>query len=77
MTTKKIIDISVTATLDKILGIYCDEVDAVPTQETKAFFREWERHVPAKLIRQCIYAGIFWAYTRPETIYIDENYVPD
>ena len=56
-----------------ILGEYCEDIGVIPTQEGKKFFREWNTKVPAKLIRQCIFAGIFWAKKHPEDIVIEEG----
>lgn len=55
-----------------ILGEYCEDIDAIPTQEGKKFFREWDTKVPAKLIRQCMFAGIFWAKKHPDDVIIEE-----
>ena len=56
-----------------ILNEYCEDIGVIPTQEGKKFFREWNTKVPAKLIRQCIFAGIFWAKKHPEDIVIEEG----
>ena len=61
--------------LETILAEYCKDINAIPTQEGKRFFREWNTKVPAKLIRQCIFAGVFWATKHPEDIVIEG--VPD
>ena len=55
-----------------ILGEYCEDIAAIPTQEGKRFFREWNTKVPAKLIRQSIFAGILWAKKHPEDVIIEE-----
>jgi len=59
--------------LGTILGEYCEDIDAIPTQEGKRFFREWNTKVPAKLIRQCIFAGIFWVKKHPEDIDVTDR----
>ena len=59
--------------LGTILGEYCEDINTVPTQECKRFFREWNTKVPAKLIRQCIFAGIFWTKKHPEDVIIKET----
>jgi len=51
-----------------ILDEYTDGVATVPTEEAKQFFKEWEGKVPVKLIRQSIFAGIYWAYTHPRDV---------
>ena len=56
-----------------ILNEYCEDIGVIPTQEGKKFFREWNTKVPAKLIRQCVFAGIFWAKKHPEDIVIEEG----
>ena len=56
-----------------ILNEYCEDIGVIPTQEGKKFFREWNTKVPAKLIRQCIFAGVFWAKKHPEDIVIEEG----
>lgn len=57
--------------LETILADYCENVDAVPTQQAKQFFREWNGKVPAKLILQCIFAGVHWAITHPEDVEVE------
>lgn len=59
-------------TSEKILAEYCEAIMSIPTQKAKAFFREWNGKVPAALIRQTIFAGIFWAIAHPEDIEIME-----
>ena len=58
--------------LGTILDEYCENISAIPTQEGKRFFREWNNKVPAKLMRQCIFAGIFWAKKHPEDVVVEE-----
>ena len=50
--------------LSTILGEYCDDLEVVPTQNCKDFFGKWETKVPAKLIRQCIFAVARYAGKR-------------
>ena len=57
--------------LGTILGEYCEDVGIIPTQEGKRFFREWDTKVPAKLIRQCIFAGVYWAKKHPEDVIME------
>ena len=54
--------------LIKILDEFCEDMKDIPTEEAKEYFGSWNTKVPAKLIRQCIYAGIFWALKHPEEI---------
>ena len=57
----------------KILDEYCEGVETVPTEEAKAFFRRaLLAKVPAKLMRQCIFAGIYWAKQHPEDVVVVE-----
>ena len=58
--------------LGRILEEYCEKVEVVPTVKGKAFFREWDGKVPTALIRQCIFAGIYWAKTHPEDVVVTE-----
>ena len=55
-------------TLETVVMEYCENVEAVPTEEGKQFFREWNGKVPAKLIQNCIFAGIYYAKAHPEDI---------
>ena len=59
--------------LGTILDEYCEQVGLVPTVAGKAFFREWDGEVPAKLLRQCIFAGIFWAKQHPDDVVVVEE----
>lgn len=59
--------------LSTILEEYCDDMEFVPTQNCKDFFGKWETGVPAKLVRQCIFAGIFWARKHPEDVVVTEE----
>ena len=59
--------------LGTILGEYCEDMGAIPTQEGMRFFREWNIKVPAKLIRQSIFAGIYWAKKHPGDIIVTEG----
>ncbi len=59
--------------LGRILAEYCEDIGAIPTQEGKRFFREWNTKVPTKLIRQCIFAGIYWVKKYPEDITVVEG----
>ena len=58
--------------LETILADYCENVEAIPTQQGKQFFREWNGRVPAKLIRQCIFVGIYYAIVHPEDVEVSE-----
>ena len=58
------------AKIGKILEEFCEEVDVIPTHEGKQFFKSWNGKVPVKLIRQCIFAGIFWANQHPDDIVV-------
>lgn len=51
-----------------ILKEYCENVTEIPIEKAKAYFEEWGGKVPGKLIRQCIFAGIYWALAHPEDI---------
>ena len=64
----KDIEIDERVTLGNILDSYCEEVEEIPTEKGKEFFRKWEGKVPPMLIRQCIMAGIFFAYNYPNKI---------
>ena len=55
-----------------ILADYCENVEGVPTQKCKEFFREWNERVPAKLIGQCIFAGIYYAIAHPEDVEVSD-----
>ena len=59
--------------LGSILDEYCDDMGAIPTKAGKQFFREWNTKVPAKLIRQCVFAGIFWAKKHPEDVVVRDE----
>lgn len=59
--------------LATILAEYCEDMEVIPTQKCKDFFGEWDEKVPAKLVRQCIFAGIFWVKKHPEDIMITEG----
>ena len=54
--------------LEQILADYCENVGTVPTEQGKAFFREWNGKVPGELIRQCIFAGIYYAVAHPDDL---------
>ncbi len=73
MSNKITLNIRTNASISEILCVFCDEVDAVPTQETKAFFREWEGRVPYKLLNQCLFAGAYWAHAHPDRITFEET----
>ena len=53
-----------------ILDEYCEAVDAVPTEEAKRYFRSMNGKVDPKLVRQCIFAGIYWATQHPEDVVV-------
>ena len=57
-------------TIETILAEYCEGIDGIPTQPCKTYFREYNTKVPAKLIRQCIFAGVFWAKKHPEDVVV-------
>ena len=68
---EKIVDIgfkSEKTMLIKILDEFCEDMECIPTDVGKRYFRSWNYKVDPKLIRQCIYAGIFWALKHPELI---------
>lgn len=44
-----------------ILDEFAEDIDQVPTEEAKQFFRDWNNRVPAKLIRTCIFAGMHYS----------------
>ena len=73
MPIQQIKKILIDATLGDILDAYCEDVETVPTDTAKAYFRDWTEDVPAKLIRQCIFAGVFWAHSHPETVTIEKT----
>lgn len=73
MTNQKVKKISIDAALSDILDAYCEDVETVPTDKAKMFFQYWEAQLPYKLLRQCILAAVFWAYSHPETITIEET----
>lgn len=47
--------------LIEILDDYATDIEGIPTDEGKHFFRRWNDRVPAKLIRGCIFAGMHYA----------------
>ncbi len=55
-----------------ILDKYCEDIDVIPTEEGKRFFNNWNTKVPAKLIRQAMFAGVYWAKKHPEDVIIEE-----
>ena len=55
-----------------ILDEYCEDIDVIPTKEGKRFFNGWNGKVPAKLIRQAMFAGVYWAKKHPEDVIIEE-----
>ena len=59
--------------LGEILAEYCEDMGVIPTQECKRFFGEWNTKVPAKLIRQCVFAGIHYAKKHPDDIMLVEG----
>lgn len=60
-------------TLGEILFEYCEKVGIIPTEEGKGFFEEWNNKVPAKLIRQTIFAGIYFALRHPDRIILEKE----
>jgi len=67
----KIIDIQINGGGEEIMTIldeYCEEIAVIPTEEGKNYFRSFEGKVPPKFVRQCIFAGIFFALKHPERI---------
>ena len=58
--------------LGTILDEYCEDIVGIPTRAGKQFFQEWNRKVPSKLIRQAIFAGVYWAKKHPEDVIIEE-----
>jgi len=67
----KIIDIQINDGGEEIMTIldeYCEEIVVIPTENAKSYFRDWNRIVPPKFVRQCIFAGIFFALKHPERI---------
>jgi len=55
-----------------ILNEFCDNLTSIPTGEGKRFFADGNGRVPGKLIRQCIFACIYWAKAHPDDIVIME-----
>jgi hypothetical protein len=72
MTNQQVKSIIVDATLADILDAYCEDVETIPTAKAKAFFLRSTVTGSGKLMRQCIFAGIFWAHSHPETINIEQ-----
>jgi len=68
---EKIIDIHINddgEEIEAILAEYCEDIVAIPTEEGKRYFRGFVGKVPPKFVRQCIFAGIFFALKHPERI---------
>lgn len=59
--------------LGTILDKYCEDLDVIPTEKGKRFFKQWNTKVPAKLIRQAMFSGIYWAKKHPEDVIIEEE----
>ena len=55
-----------------IFDEYCEDIDSIPTRQGKRFFRGWDGKVPAKLIRQAMFAGVYWGKKHPEDVIIEE-----
>lgn len=55
-------------TLQVILDEYVDAIDVIPKDQGRAYFAAWSGRVDPKLIRQTIYAGIYYAMTHPDKI---------
>ena len=72
MTTISDITLKSNPTIGAILGEYCEDIDIIPTKGGKRFFEQWNNKVPAKLIRQAMFAGIYWAKNHPEDVIIEE-----
>lgn len=53
-----------------ILDEYVTDMEPIPTEEGKKFFRDWSGQIPAKLIRQSIFAGVLFALKHPEKIQV-------
>lgn len=71
---KTILDIKLKSNppLGKILDEYCEDMDVIPTEEGKRYFKSFDRKAPAKLIRQAMFAGVYWAKKHPEDVIVEE-----
>ena len=58
--------------LHQILDEYVEDLDVIPTKEGKRFFEKWNTKVPAKLIRQAMFAGAYWVLKHPEDVILEE-----
>ena len=58
--------------IETILAEYCENVETTPTEECKRFFRERNEGFSVGLVRQCIFAGIYYAITHPEDVEVTE-----
>jgi len=73
MTNQNVKKILIDSPLRDVLDAYCEDVETVPTDRAKAFFRDWDGKVPGKLLRQCIFAGVFWLHSHPETVTFEKT----
>jgi hypothetical protein len=73
MTNLRVKKILIDASIGDMLDAYCEDVETIPTDKAKAFFHDWTDQYHSKLIRQCIFAGVFWAHSHPETVTIEET----
>lgn len=60
-------------TLVEIWDEYVEDLEPIPTEEAKSYFRSMSGRVDPKLVRQCIYAGAYFASKHPGSARIIEQ----
>jgi len=59
--------------LPQIWDEYVEDMEPIPTEKAKEYFRNMSGKVDPKLVRQCMFAGMYWALKHPDSILIKED----